>query len=436
VVEWVPLLGGCRDEVGSSVQKEGTLLSLDPSPIEPVPEETARVARAIFPKGNRSLLVRETLGTLFTATLFVELFPTRGQPALAPWRLALVTLIQDIEGLPDRQAAEAVRTRMDWKYVLGLWLTDPGFDCSVLSEFRARLGEHSAPERVVDGLLEACQKNGWLAGGGRQRTDSPHGLARVRRLTRIDLVGETRRAALTALAVAAPDWLQQHSRPDGWERSALPFEVTRLAKSQAQRETVALTVGQDGLALLAALEAEPQVVWLREIPAMQTLQQVWQEPSQVREGTLLWRPRDDLPPASALMASPYDVEARSALKRATEWVGDQVPLTETGDADRPHLIPQGTTTPAPSAESAMTTPIHQALERTGLLPGQQIVDTGSGDEGSGAAPSVSGGGPPGAGAAQYGGDPSGFCAGAVYPAVGQAAGDLSSGENECKRAPS
>src|SRR5215469_5087426 len=279
-------------------------MSLDPSPIEPVPEETARVARAIFPKGNRYVLLRDTLGTLFTDALFVDLFPSRGQPALAPWRLALVTIIQYIEGLPDRQAAEAVRTRIDLKYVLGLSLTDSGFDFSVLSEFRARLVEHSAAERLLDVLLEACQKNGWLAGGGRQRTDSTHVLARVRRLNRIDLVGETLRAALNALAVAAPDWLQQHSLPEWWERYALPFDGTRLAKNEAQMEALALTVGQDGLALVGAIEAEPQVLWLREIPAVQTLQQVWAQHYQVREGTLLWRPRADLPPGSRLDCLP------------------------------------------------------------------------------------------------------------------------------------
>jgi transposase len=173
-------------------------MSLDPSPIEPVPEETARVARAIFPKGNRYLQFRDTLGTLFTDPLFADLFPPRGQSALAPWRLALVTLFQYIEGLPDRQAAEAVRTRIDWKYALGLPLTDTGFDFSVLSEFRARLVSSSAEERLLEVLLEACQARGWLAAGGRQRTDSTHVLARVRRLNRIDLVGETLRAALNA----------------------------------------------------------------------------------------------------------------------------------------------------------------------------------------------------------------------------------------------
>jgi transposase len=356
-------------------------MSLDPSPIEPVPEETARVARAIFPKGNRYLLLRDTLGTLFTDPLFADLFPTRGQPALAPWRLALVTLFQYIEGLPDRQAAEAVRTRIDLKYALGLSLTDPGFDFSVLSEFRARLVSKSAEERLLEVLLEACKSNGWLAGGGRQRTDSTHVLARVRRLNRLDLVGETLRAALNALAVVAPDWLPQHSLPEWWERYALPFDGTRLAKNEAQMEALALTVGQDGLTLIAALEAEPHVLWLREIPAVQTLQQVWNQHYQVQEGTLLWRPRDDLPPIRDVIASPYDVEARYARKRSTEWVGYKVHLTETCDADKPHLITQVMTMPAPSADSVVTTPIQQALERQGLLPGQQIVDTGYVDAG-------------------------------------------------------
>ena len=405
-------------------------MSLDPSPIEPVPEETARVARAIFPKGNRSLQFRDMLGTLFTDPLFADLFPTRGQPALAPWRLALVTLFQYIEGLPDRQAAEAVRTRIDWKYALGLSLTDPGFDFSVLSEFRTRLVEKSAEERVLDVLLEACQARGWLAAGGRQRTDSTHVLARVRRLNRIDLVGETLRATLNALAVAAPDWLQQHSLPEWWERYALPFDGTRLAKSEAEMEAVALLVGQDGLTLLAAIEAEPQVVWLREIPAVRTLQQVWTQHYQVQEHTILWHPRDDLPPASALIASPYDVEARYALKRSTEWVGYKVHLTETCDADRPHLITQVMTMPAPSADSAVTTPIQQALECKGLLPQQQIVDTGYVDEGSVGAQSGAGSGPRGPGAAQYGSNAGSLCAGPVYPSLGRAASHLSSGESQ------
>jgi transposase len=108
-------------------------------PIEPVPAETARVARAAFPKGHRNLRLADELDTLLTDEAFQALFPRHGQPAWAPWRLALVTMLQFAEGLSDRQAAHAVRSRLDWEYVLRLELTDPGFDASVLSKFRTRL---------------------------------------------------------------------------------------------------------------------------------------------------------------------------------------------------------------------------------------------------------------------------------------------------------
>ena len=114
-------------------------MSLKPSPIEPVPEGTARVARAAFRKGNPLLKLRDELGAVFADADFADLFPRLGQPGLPPWRLALVTLLQFRENLPDRQAAEAVRARIDWKYLLGLELADPGFDHSVLCEFRSRL---------------------------------------------------------------------------------------------------------------------------------------------------------------------------------------------------------------------------------------------------------------------------------------------------------
>src|SRR3954462_8551884 len=137
-------------------------MSLNPAPIQPVPEETARVARAAFRKGNPLLSLRDELGAIFTDTDFADLFPKRGQPGLLPGRLALIPLLQFRENLPDRQAAEAVRARIDWKYLLGLELSDPGFDHSVLCEFRARLLKGSAEERLLHKLLERCQTLGLL----------------------------------------------------------------------------------------------------------------------------------------------------------------------------------------------------------------------------------------------------------------------------------
>jgi hypothetical protein len=101
----------------------------------PIPSETARVARAAFPQGNVYLRMRDEVGVLYADQTFAPLFSTRGRPAEAPWRLALVSVPQYVEGLSDRQAAEAIRGRIDWKYALGLELTNAGFDASVLSEF-------------------------------------------------------------------------------------------------------------------------------------------------------------------------------------------------------------------------------------------------------------------------------------------------------------
>jgi len=180
-------------------------MSLHPEEIGSVPEETARVAKASFPKGNRYIRLREVLGTIFDDSEFADLFPQRGQPAKAPWRLGLVCLVQSMEDLTDRQAADAVRSRMDIKHLLGLELTDPGFDLSVLSEFRTRLIEHQAEYRLFTLLVEKLSEQGYLKKQGSQRTDSAHVLAVAHRSHRVELLPETLRAALNELATHAPE---------------------------------------------------------------------------------------------------------------------------------------------------------------------------------------------------------------------------------------
>jgi len=171
-------------------------MSLHPQAFCAVPEETVRVARAAYPKGNVYLQVRDELGTIYTDQSFAELFPNCGQPAEAPWRLLLVSLMQFAEGLSDRQAADAVRGRLDWKYLLSLDLTDPGFDASVLCEFRARLLEGQTEQQIVQPLLDIARKHGWLKERGKQRTDSTHVFGAIRTLNRLETVGETMRATL------------------------------------------------------------------------------------------------------------------------------------------------------------------------------------------------------------------------------------------------
>src|SRR5207248_8090834 len=157
-------------------------MSLKPQAISPVPEETARIARAAYPKGNVYMHMRDELGTIYEDESFAHLFPNNGQPAEAPWRLALVTIIQFAEGLSDRQAADAVRGRIDWKYALSLDLADPGFDASVLSEFRARLVAGGLEERLFDTMLERFRARKLLKERGRQRTDSTRVLGAIRTL--------------------------------------------------------------------------------------------------------------------------------------------------------------------------------------------------------------------------------------------------------------
>ncbi len=149
-------------------------MSLRPQQPEPVPDETARVARAAFPTGNLYLQMRDALDVVYADADFLHLFPDHGKPAYAPWRLALATLFQFAEHLPDRQAADAVRGRIDWKYALSLDLTDPGFDHTVLSEFRSRLVDGGAESLLFDLLLDQFRQRGLLKARGRQRTDSTH----------------------------------------------------------------------------------------------------------------------------------------------------------------------------------------------------------------------------------------------------------------------
>jgi transposase len=245
-------------------------MSLHPQPIPPVPEETARVARTAFPHGNLYLMMRDALGTLFTDDDFAALFPTRGQPAEAPWRLALVTIMQYVEDVSDRQAAEAVRGRIDWKYALSLELTDPGFDSTVLSEFRTRLVMGSAEQRLLDAILDSCRDRKWLKARGRQRTDSTHVLARVRAVNRLECVGETLRYALNSLAVVAPEWLRTHSQVEWEQRYGRRVEDDRLPTRKEDRHAYAQVIGADGYALLSEIYTSQAPAWLREVPAVET----------------------------------------------------------------------------------------------------------------------------------------------------------------------
>ncbi|MEX5713841.1 IS1182 family transposase [Parafrankia sp. FMc6] len=355
-------------------------MSLQPQPWPEVPLATAKVARKAFRKGTPAMRIRDELGPLFTDEEFAVAFAARGRPGLSPGQLALVSVLQFAENLSDRQAALQVTARIDWKYALGLELDDEGFDHSVLSGFRARLVEHGLEEKVLDLLLARLSELGLLRAGGRARTDSTHVLAAVRSLNRLEFVGETMRAALEALAVAAPGWLTGVVEP-GWDRRyQARVESYRLPASAAGRAELAVTIGRDGFALLTALGAADAPVWLREVPAVDVLRITWiqQYHRTVGDGgtEVAWREDSDLPPGRLRLASPYDLAARYGVKRGSGWLGYKVHLTETCDDGTPNLITNVETTDATVTDQETTPVVHGHLAGRGLLPAEHAVDTG------------------------------------------------------------
>lgn len=351
-------------------------MCLRPEPINPVPEETRRVAAAAFPKGTACMRLRDELGLFYSDERFAPLFAQRGQPAEAPWRLALVLVLQFAENLSDRQAAEAVRSRIDWKYLLGLELTDEGFDYSILSEFRGRLVAGRAERGLLEALLTHCRQVKLLRARGGQRTDGTHVLGAGRLLNRLECVGEAMRHALNTLAVVAPAWLRAQTPPEWVDRYAARMENYRLPSDEAARHALALRIGADGAGLLAALWDPRTAAGLRTLEAVEMLRCIWVQQFYQEEGNIHWREQGSLPPASNWINSPYDPEVRYGNKRTHTWVGYKVHLTETCDADLPHLVTQVETTIATQTDYHALPSVQADLAAQGLPPAEHFVDAG------------------------------------------------------------
>lgn len=352
-------------------------MSLHPQPIGRIPAETMRVAHAAFPRGTVVTRLRDEFADLYRDEDFAALYPRRGQPGLAPWRLALVTVLQFLEHLSDRQAADAVRSRIDWKYALGLKLADSGFHFSVLTEFRTRLLAGQAEYLLLDKMLGHFKARGLIRPRGRQRTDSTHVLGAVRDLHLLELVTETLRATLNELATVAPEWLGGVAEPDWFDRYARRAEDWRLpGGSKDKRAAYAQQVGTDGFILLDALEAKGTPGAAREASKVTALRQVWQTHFERREdGPPSWRDGAELPPVGERIQSPYDPEMHYSAKRAMEWSGYKVHVTETCDAKALHVITHVETRPAMEFDISALEGIHKHLAAREMLPREHFVDS-------------------------------------------------------------
>lgn len=351
-------------------------MSLQARPLEPIPELTRRIAQASFPKGMLAMNLRDALEAIYADDDFSDLFPKRGRAAEAPWRLALVTVLQAGENLSDRQAAEMVRGRLDWKYLLGLELCDDGFDSSILSDFRQRLVEHGAQDRLLEPILALCRERGWLVKGGKQRLDSTMVLSCVRRVNSLESVGETLRATLNELAELEPDWLMEVIEEDWFDRYVHRFELKRFPQGKEAQEELKRKVGEDGRKLLKAAKSENAPESVKASKIIEILERVWNQHYEEGEKGVRWRDGSQVTNAERIV-SPYDQEARDSRKRDTEWLGYKVHLAETCDEEEEvHLITHVETTEATVQDVEKTEEILEQLAAKDLAPEKVLVDSG------------------------------------------------------------
>lgn len=341
-----------------------------------VPEETQEIAGAAFPKGNPYMKMRDELGIFYEDKRFGDLFSHTGQPALAPWRLVLVMIMQYAENLTDRQAAEAVRGRIDWKYALGMEMRDAGFHYSVLSEFRDRLIASGAERLLMDEMLLRFQEKGLLKARGKQRTDATRILTVARHLNRIGCVVETLRRALNEIAAISPDWLLNQVTTEWFDRYGPRFDSYRLPKKKGELHQLRKEIGGDGYHLLSAIYKDMAPSYVKELPGVRILQKVWIQQYFRENGQVKWREAGNLPPQRLFIQTPYDEEARNRTKRKSNWTGYTVHLTETCDPDMPNIITNVVTTFASTNDVDVVATIHEELAEKELLPAEHYVDAG------------------------------------------------------------
>ena len=354
-----------------------------------IPADTVELARKVHPHGTDETRVRDALGSLFTDADFTAgslagMFPELGQPGLSPAMLLMVTVLQFLHNLSDREAAKAVADRISWKYALGLKLEYPGFDHSVLSEFRARLAESDRADAVLEVMLARLKDADLVKAGGRQRTDSSHVVACVRRLNRIETCGESLRAALEEIAAISPGFVVALLKP-GWDtRYGRKVETSRLlSRANASAQTLAEQIGADGQEVLDTIDADPAAAWMNTLPKVTVLRTVWdQQYDRTRGGRLRLKEVADLAPSAQRIHSPHDPDARYSTKTTpkgepdTEWVGTKCHLSETCDPDTPNLVTDVHTTPATDPDVSATTAIQDKLIARGLAPGEHLMDAG------------------------------------------------------------
>jgi transposase len=345
-------------------------MCLHPTDRDEIPADTAALGQKLLDRDNAYRLIGERLPDLIRDEDFGHLFSPIGGPAISPAVLALVTVFQMMEKLPDRLAAAAVALRIDWKYALHLPLGDAGFHFTNLSHFRQRLLEHQAQALVFERLLQKLLALGFIRQRGKQRTDSSYVLGLVAKLSRLELIWETLRVSLKAIQMQDERWLERVVPEAFLQRYLVKRSDYNLTAQQAAEQL--RQAGADGLWWLQQLESAP-AGW-REWSEIQTLRTVWEQQFEWDEQSHYRGPRSQLE-AHGLIQSPHEPEVRYRQKRGKPWQGYTAQVTETAEAKHdPNFITDVSLTDAQTDDKEALPDIQDRLVGRDLPPAQQIVD--------------------------------------------------------------
>lgn len=335
-----------------------------------VPADTAALGQKLLKLDNVYRQIGDRFDTLFPREkVFAPMYSTGGRNGIPPLLLALVTVFQMLEKVPDRTAAEWVVSRIDWKYALHLPLDYTGFHFTDLYAFRQRLLAHGQERLVFDQLLMKLVALGLLKARGKMRTDSTHILAMVARLSQLELVGESLRVALVAASKVDATWVEETMPPAFQETYGQRRSEYGLSKLQVRERLV--QAGQDGMWFLGQVDQHGPLA-IQQLAEVAVLRQVLEQ--QFPQGPD--QPLEQRPMGGDVIESPHEPEARFGKKRGQGWKGYKVQVTETCDKERPALVVDLEPTGALDNDSPELPHIQRRLAEQELLPREHYVDQG------------------------------------------------------------
>jgi len=334
-----------------------------------IPEETRRLVEPLLAADSVYRLVGNEIDEVISDEDFLDMYATEGRPAVNPVLLAMVSVFQFLEKLPDRAAAEAVVMRLDWKYALRQELTWTGFHYSDLCNFRKRLLEHGREWVVFERLVTYLRDRGYIKGRGRQRTDATHVIGLVARLSRLELVWETIRVTVRALVDADASWVSKYlpvSFVDSYSQRRWDYRLSKAKIRQRMGEA-----GQEGYWLLDQVDGHGSDELKALAEAKQLRRVLAEQFTRGEDGEA--KPR---PPGEAkgdVFTTPHDPEVRYGYKGGQGWVGYKLQVTETADEDA-RFITDVEIVPAMRQDNQCLAAIQDRLVKRGLPPMKQYVD--------------------------------------------------------------